>query len=139
VSERIADLEQAQAKVVAAKAKLAELDSAITTLEPSLRPEDIRSQSRRPRRHPTAHGRIVDTLVEVLRESGPQGITSRELTEQLLLVFPMDVSSSDLYEDARHRFRRPLLALKKRGVVEKIGEEKTSAGLMVARWRWVGD
>lgn len=138
VAERLADLEQAQARVAAAKAQLAEMDTTITTLEPTLRPDDIRSQRRIPRRYPTAHGRIVDTLVEVLQEAGPQGITSRELTRQLLLVFPMDVSSSDLYEDARHRFRRPLLTLKKRGVVEQIGEEKTPGGKTVVRWRWIG-
>ena len=139
VAERTADLAAAQMRLQDAKTRLAEMDARIVALEPDLQPQDIRPTRKRPARQGFHHGNLTDSLVGILREAGSAGITTTALMERLLALFPMDLSTHELREVARHRFRRRLLDLKSKGVVLQVDEEVAASGRKVARWLWTGE
>lgn len=138
VAEGTAALRLARKNLRAKKKRIAELDAQISALAPSIDPDDIRAQRRTERLDDTPHGSLTATFVDIIREAGPAGLGWTEINRQMLLAFPMDVSTEDLRQKARKRFRDVLRSLRARGAVMKVGTEPGLQGTTAARWAWTG-
>ena len=138
VAERESELQVAREKLERITSRLAEVDRTIVAMAPSIDPTEIRAQKRKPRRHSAANGALIRTAVEVLQDAGPLGMTSKELSAQLLLLYPMDLSTPANRRAARERQRSLAAVLRRRGAIEKVGTEVDPVtGQKIIRWRWV--
>ena len=139
VSRCEAALRGAHEDLASAQAKVAALDSQIRALEPELNPEDIAARRLTPRVHEVPHGAIIKTIVQSLRDAGPDGVASDVLKAALLLAYPADQSTPTQRRKTRRAVMLVLHALKRKGAIQQLDDTVGASGAKVTRWAWIAN
>lgn len=131
VSTLRADLKAANAALLAASSRMAELDAAIGALS-AIDPVDIRPIRSTPRVMRGVHGEFRRELLRVLKEAdGAVGM--RDLVRHMATTFCLPMGTPADRERAGYLVRRPLNVFRSKGAVRRLPEHPDTGE---ACWIW---
>ena len=117
LSGLILDLERTAARH---KAELVHLDATLRLFDPDLVPATIRPRGKAHRSTLFATGELTGFILDCCRDATAP-ISSRDLTERVMVKKGLDVNDRKCREEMQTRVRAALSAHRRRGVLECLG------------------